>query len=271
MMVRGLSARVHDAGGIERSAYGAIRLRKEWRPLLAIPGTVVPSDGVVVRDSPAGGDQGVRGGRLDLGPLFEFGTWPTLAEHRVVRRRPVRIHIAEAPRDHAAATDALGGCLGRFHGSVEGCEAIPRDRGLEGLQHQAGAERKASWRWPPAMNAFRQAPAAPRWAASVAVLVPESSIDDRPQNSSQISTAHANHASSPWSADSKVTISRLRVPSLAPLSSAPPDGRATGSWQATDRSGRWSVRRRRHPRSTRTQTAPMLGSGAGPAAASRPV
>ena len=51
---------------------------------------------------------GVRGGRLDLGPLLEFGTWPTLAEHRVVWRRPVRIHIAEAARDHAAATDALG-------------------------------------------------------------------------------------------------------------------------------------------------------------------
>jgi len=31
-----------------------------------------------------------------------------------------------------------GGCLGRFHdGSVEGCEAIPRDRDLEGLHHQA--------------------------------------------------------------------------------------------------------------------------------------
>ena len=57
---------------------------------------------------------------------------------------------------------------------------------------------KASWRWPPAMNAFRQAPAAPRWAASVAVLVPESSIDDRPRNSSQISTAIHNRSWLEW-------------------------------------------------------------------------
>src|SRR5262249_44697078 len=91
-----------------------------------------------------------------------------------------------------------GGCLGRFHdGRVEGCEAIPRDRGLEGLHHQAEPNESVV-AMAPAMNAFRQAPAAPRWAASVAVLVPESSIDDRPRNSSQISTAIHNMSWLEW-------------------------------------------------------------------------
>jgi len=70
------------------------------------------------------------------------------------------------------------------------------------------------------MNAFRQAPAAPRCAAAPDVLVPANSIGEAPRNAEHSSTTRANQASSAWSADSKVTISRLRVPSPAELKNA---------------------------------------------------
>jgi hypothetical protein len=50
-------AGIHDALGVEHAAGGSIRLGEQRRPLEVVPGTVIATDGVVVGDRSAAGDQ----------------------------------------------------------------------------------------------------------------------------------------------------------------------------------------------------------------------
>ena len=93
-------------------------------------------------DRAAGRDDGVRGRRLDLGELLELGSPPRRRDHRVVGRRAVGIHVREADGDLALAARCRAHRLGRraHHLFVERREAVPGDRGLEGLLEDAGGE-----------------------------------------------------------------------------------------------------------------------------------
>src|SRR5216683_6360650 len=79
-------AGIHDPRWVQRAPCRLVRLGKELRPLLVVPGPVIATDRVVVCDRPASGEQGVRGGALDLGPLVELGSRAALCQDRVVGR-----------------------------------------------------------------------------------------------------------------------------------------------------------------------------------------
>src|SRR5207245_3764798 len=71
-------------------------------------------------------------------PLLELGAAPAGGEHGVVRCGPIRINVREAARHLTGAAHATKGILGGGPDArVERREAIPRDRGLEGLAHHA--------------------------------------------------------------------------------------------------------------------------------------
>src|SRR5206468_4013353 len=110
------------------------RLRKQLRSLAVIPGTMVSSDRVVVRDRAAAGDDRLGGRRLDLVPLLDLRPAPNWRKDREVRGGTIRVDVREPPAERASAADGAQRRLGcGHHGGVELLEAIPRDRGLEGL------------------------------------------------------------------------------------------------------------------------------------------
>ena len=80
---------------------------------------------------------------LIVGPLLELGAAASRGDDGVVGRGAVRVDVREAAGDLAARRRRAGnGLAGRAHDAgVEGGEAVPRDRGLEGLADHADARR----------------------------------------------------------------------------------------------------------------------------------
>ena len=94
----------------------------------------------------------LRDRRLDLVPLLHLAAAPGGAEHRVVGRRAVGVDVREAARQarRARAVRRRPAGLGDrrrgglHHAGVELAEALPGDRGLEGVREDAeGDERVA--------------------------------------------------------------------------------------------------------------------------------
>ena len=94
-------AGVERSGGVERRLGRAQRGGERLGPLAVIPRPVVAPDGVVVGDGPAGGQDRVGGGALDLRPLLELLAPAGRGQDGVVGGRPVGIDVGEAARHRA--------------------------------------------------------------------------------------------------------------------------------------------------------------------------
>src|SRR4051812_37366888 len=69
-------ARIHDPGWIQRALGAAQRGREGIGALAVVPGPVVATDGMVVRDRAAGARDGLGRRSLDRVPLLELGPAP---------------------------------------------------------------------------------------------------------------------------------------------------------------------------------------------------
>src|SRR6516165_6062600 len=128
-------AGIEEALRIERRLRRLERRGEERRALAVVPGAMIASDGVVVRDGAARLDERVGGGVLDRLPLLQEGAVTAQPMEREVRGGAVGIDMGEAAGDLARLSRGLAnGALGRgFDLVVEAFEALPGDRGLEGV------------------------------------------------------------------------------------------------------------------------------------------
>ena len=135
-------AGVEDPGRVDRVLGRPQRRGERLGALAVVPGPVVAADGVVVGDRPARGDDRLRGGRLDLVPLLELVAAPGRGEHGEVGRRAVRIGVRE-PAGDPCPRRAPRAVRSRTS-STKAVEAVPGDRGLEGLGEDAAGDQRVA-------------------------------------------------------------------------------------------------------------------------------
>src|SRR3981081_4710794 len=89
-------SRIEHALRIEFSFCCPQRRREKLRTMTIVPGSMVPADGVMMRDRAARFDQRVAGGVLDGLPLFQKGAVAAECVEGKIGCRPVRIDMGEA-------------------------------------------------------------------------------------------------------------------------------------------------------------------------------